>query len=82
LARTAQIRKGAYPLDRSTADRWTGSTGAIHEPCVSSASALASAPTNHSSPRGATAAHLPAAQAVLQKGPLVSRIHKYTLPPI
>ena len=31
-ARTAQIRKGAYPLDRSTVDRWTGSTAAVHEP--------------------------------------------------
>jgi hypothetical protein len=28
LARTAQIKKGGVPLDRSTVDRWTRSTGA------------------------------------------------------
>jgi hypothetical protein len=48
LTRTVQIKSGAYPLDRSTVDRWTGSTGAGPRACVS----IASAPANRSSPRG------------------------------
>jgi hypothetical protein len=33
-------QKGAYPLDRSTVDRWTGSAGAGPRACVMLASAL------------------------------------------
>jgi hypothetical protein len=69
LRSTAQIRSWGTPPDRSTVDRWTGSTSAVHrwrqqlrhrlrQPCVSTA--------NHSPPRGATAAHPPAALASLQ----------------
>jgi hypothetical protein len=43
-------------------------------PCVSTA--------NRSPPRGATAAHPPAALVILQKEPRVSGNYKYTLPPI
>jgi hypothetical protein len=72
---------GAYPLDRSTVDRWTKSTCAgpprascLRQPCIS--------PANHSSPRGTPSAFPPAALAVLQKGPPVSGIHNHALPPI
>jgi hypothetical protein len=50
LARTVQIKSGAYPLDRSTMDRWTRSIAPVHrarQPCVMPASA----PAIHDSPR-------------------------------
>jgi hypothetical protein len=67
-------------LIRSTVDRWTKSTGAgpratsaLRELCVN--------PDTHRSPRGATAASPPAAQAILQISPPVSGIYKNSLPP-
>jgi hypothetical protein len=84
----SRLKEGAYPLG---GPRWTDRPGprarstvgvsSCATTCVSSASTLRQ-PANRSSPCGATAASPPAALAILQKEPPVSRIHKYTLPPI
>jgi hypothetical protein len=80
-ARTAQIKRGAYPLDWSTVDRWTKSTGA--GPRTTSATRHACIiPATHSPPRGAPSAPPPAAQAFLQISPCNFEYHKNALPPI
>jgi hypothetical protein len=78
LARTAQIKKGGRTL-RSV---HRGPVDQVHRRRSTGHIMLASAPANRSSPRGATAASSPAAQAFLQKEPCSFQNYKYTLPPI
>jgi hypothetical protein len=78
-ARTTQIKRGVYPLDRSTVDRWTKSRGAGPRTTTATRHACV-IPATHSPPRGAPSAPPPAAQAFLQISPCSFEYHKNALP--